>query len=37
MFGLQSWKAGSLLATWVAYWSALGGVTFARERLERRS
>jgi hypothetical protein len=27
MFGLQRWKAGSLLATWIAYWVALVGVT----------
>jgi hypothetical protein len=27
MFGLQRWKAGTLLATWVAYWAALVGVT----------
>jgi hypothetical protein len=27
MFGIQRWKAGTLLATWVAYWAALVGVT----------
>lgn len=27
MFGLQRWKPGTLLATWVAYWAALIGVT----------
>jgi hypothetical protein len=27
MFGLQRWKAGTMLATWVAYWAALVGVT----------
>ena len=27
MFGLQRWKAGTLLAAWVAYWAALVGVT----------
>jgi hypothetical protein len=27
MFELQRWKAGTLLATWVAYWAALVGVT----------
>lgn len=27
MFGLQRWKAGTLLAAWVAWWVALVGVT----------
>lgn len=27
MFGLQRWKAGSLLTAWVAYWVALIGVS----------
>ena len=27
MFGLQRWKAGTLLATWIAYWAVLVGVT----------
>lgn len=27
MLGLQRWKPGTLLASWVAYWVALAGVT----------
>lgn len=27
MFGLERWKAGGLLGTWVAYWVALVGAT----------
>ena len=27
MFGLQRWKPGTLLATWIAYWAVLVGVT----------
>lgn len=27
MLGLQRWKPGTLLATWVAYWAALVGIT----------
>jgi len=27
MMGLQRWKPGTLLATWLAYWAALIGVT----------
>ncbi|HEX5971412.1 MAG TPA: hypothetical protein VFY85_05765 [Gemmatimonadaceae bacterium] len=27
MFGLQRWKPGTLLATWVAYWAGLIGVS----------
>lgn len=27
MFGLQRWRAGSLLTAWIAYWVALVGVT----------
>ena len=27
MLGLQRWKAGTLLAAWIAYWAVLVGVT----------
>ena len=27
MFGLRRWKAGTLLATWVAYWTGLVGIS----------
>jgi len=27
MLGLQRWKAGSLLASWIAYWAGLVGIS----------
>jgi len=34
MLGLQRWKPGALLATWLAYWAALIGVSIGPGLLE---